>query len=209
MSIEVRKSIEEPPNCADASEFSALVVQLRRGDANAAHELVRRYESIIRVAVRARCGPELRRQFDSMDVCQSVFASFFIRVATGAFELRQPKQLVALLTKMAQNKLNMRTRGHFRERRDIRRQLALAVDQFAISSRWPGPVQQVAGRDLLEHVLNAMSPDIRSIAMLRIGEASWSEIASTMGGTAEGRRKQFERAVELIGDRLDISPCEG
>jgi ECF sigma factor len=209
ISIEGLNIVEQQPHSDTMGEFSELVAQLRLGDAHAACELVSRYESIIRVAVRVRCGPELRRQFDSMDVCQSVFASFFIRVATGAFDLHQPKQLVALLTKMAQNKLNMRTRGHFRECRDIRRHEALTIDQVDIGSRSPGPLRQVAGRDLLEHVLDVMSPEIRAIAQKRMRDSSWSEIASTLGGTAEGRRKQFERAVDLIGDRLDVSPWEG
>src|SRR3990172_963149 len=95
--------------------FSDLLERVRRGESDAAVELVNRYESTIRVAVRIRLtDPRLRRQFDSMDVCQSVLASFFVHAATGAYVLDEPRQLVALLTKMAQNKLNMHARPHFR-----------------------------------------------------------------------------------------------
>ena len=84
------------------------------GESDAAVELVNKYESTIRVAVRIRLtDPRLRRQFDSMDVCQSVLASFFVHVAMGAYVLHEPRQLVALLTKMAQNKLNMRACASF------------------------------------------------------------------------------------------------
>ena len=93
-----------------------------RGDSDAATELVRTYESAIRVAVRTRLSdPALRRQFDSMDVCQSVLASFFLRAAAGEYDLRDPPQLVALLSKMTHNKLAMRVRREYRQRRDIRR----------------------------------------------------------------------------------------
>ena len=93
----------------DKSVFADLLTRVRGGDSDAASELVRNYESAIRVAVRTRLSdPKLRRQFDSMDVCQSVLASFFLRAAAGHYDLRDPAQLVALLTKMAHNKLAMR-----------------------------------------------------------------------------------------------------
>ncbi len=90
-------------------DFGELISRIRRGDADAAREIVRRYEMSIRVAVRTRLSdPRLRRHFDSMDVCQSVLASFFLRVASGAYDLDDPRQLVSLLMKMAEKKLAMR-----------------------------------------------------------------------------------------------------
>jgi RNA polymerase sigma-70 factor (ECF subfamily) len=82
--------------------FEDLIRRVRAGDTDAATALVRQYESAVRVAVRARLfDPDMGRQFDSMDICQSVLKSFFVRVAAGQFELHTPSQLVALLTKMA------------------------------------------------------------------------------------------------------------
>src|ERR1700746_726766 len=101
---------------SDEIIFADLLVRVRRGDPDAAFELVRKYESAIRVAVRTRLSdPALRRQFDSMDVCQSVLASFFVRASAGQYDLQEPRQLVALLTRMAQNKLAMRARGQYRQ----------------------------------------------------------------------------------------------
>jgi hypothetical protein len=57
-----------------------LVRRVRTGDAEASAELVRRYEPAIRITVRARLtDPGLRGLFDSMDICQSVLANFFMR----------------------------------------------------------------------------------------------------------------------------------
>ena len=84
--------------------------------------MVRQFESAVRVAVRVRLtNPSLRRQFDSMDICQSVFASFFFGVANGHFHVRSSGQLVALLTKMARNKLAWQVRRSRQHRRDVRR----------------------------------------------------------------------------------------
>src|SRR6476659_4802603 len=106
----------------NTSAFADLLERVRGADSDAATELVRKYESAIRVAVRTRLSdPALKRQFDSMDICQSVLASFFLRAAAGQYDLEQPGQLVALLTQMARNKLAMRSRDLYRKRRDVRR----------------------------------------------------------------------------------------
>src|SRR5690606_34816605 len=70
--------------------FSDLLKRVRGGDPEAAREIVANYTSAIRVAIRTRLSDRaLRRQFDSMDVCQSVFGSFFLRMATGTYELEE------------------------------------------------------------------------------------------------------------------------
>jgi RNA polymerase sigma-70 factor (ECF subfamily) len=186
--------------------FSELFERVCRGDAEAAEIIVRRYESAIRVAVRTRLSdPKLRRQFDSIDVCQSVLSSFFIRAATGAFDLHEPRQLVALLVRMAQNKLAMRARSQYRQRRDVRRARLFADNPEELVSPAPGPLRQAVGKELLDRALGMMSTEIRGIAEQRMRGEPWSVIASELGGTPDSRRKQYEREVAYIADALDIS----
>jgi DNA-directed RNA polymerase specialized sigma24 family protein len=188
--------------------FSDLLNRLRHGDLDAAGEIVGRYEPMIRVAVRTRLSDfRLRRQFDSTDVCQSILASFFVHVADGAYDLRDPLQLVALLRTMVRKKLAMRARSQYRQCRDARRISQVAVE--SIVGMEPGPTRQVAARDLLERVLGEMSAEVRAIATGRMRGESWAAIASTLGGTAEARRKQFERAMEIIDKSLDVGVLEG
>ena len=195
---------------ATLDDFTQLVQCVREGDADAAREIVSRYESAIRVAVRTRLSdPRLRRQFDSVDVCQSVLTSFFIHVAAGAYNLDQPGQLLALLTKMARNKLAMRARGQFRQRRDARRLSAIRVDDAEVMSNEPGPIRQACGKELLDRALDMMSPEIRAIAACRMQGELWPQIAVALGGTPEARRKQFERAVAKIADSLEVGSLEG
>ena len=64
--------------------FTDLISRVRGGDEHAATDLVRRYEPEIRREVRFLLrDPFLRRSFDSMDICQSVMGSFFLRAALG------------------------------------------------------------------------------------------------------------------------------
>src|SRR4051794_40985300 len=189
----------------EKSTFARLLERVRGADSDAAFELVRKYESAIRVAVRTRLSdPKLRRQFDSMDVCQSVLASFFLRAAAGQYDLRDPAQLVALLTKMAHNKLAMRARHEYRQRRDVRRNVQLGDARPELAADSAGPTQQASGRDLVNQALGLMDAQVREMAECRARGLEWSEIASQFGGTADARRKQFQRAVDRIAQTLQI-----
>jgi DNA-directed RNA polymerase specialized sigma24 family protein len=189
----------------DESVFADLLKRVRGGDSDAASELVRIYESAIRVAVRTRLSdPKLRRQFDSMDVCQSVLASFFLRAAAGQYDLHDPAQLVALLTKMAHNKLAMRARHAYRQRRDVRRNVRLSDIRPEPAAGSAQPIRQVLGRDLVSRAFGLMDPQVRKMAVCRTRGMEWSEIATQIGGTADARRKQFQRAVDQIAQTLQV-----
>jgi RNA polymerase sigma factor (sigma-70 family) len=189
----------------DGSLFTELLKRVRNGDAEAAAELVGSYESAIRVAVRTRLSdPALRRQFDSMDVCQSVLASFFLRAAAGEYDLIDPSQLVALLTKMAHNKLAMRARREYRLRRDVRRVLPQGDAHLETVAAADKPTQQVLERELIDRAFDLMEPQLREIATMRAADMEWSEIARQLGGTADARRKQFQRAVDRIATTLQF-----
>jgi RNA polymerase sigma-70 factor (ECF subfamily) len=183
---------------------------VRSGDADAACVIVHRYEQAIRMAVRTRLtDPAMRRQFDSIDVCQSVLGSFFLHAATGAYDLHEPRQLVALLIKMAQNKLAMHVRRHYRECRDVRSSQGLDVEEAGIASSTPDSYRQAAAKELLGRALDMMPAETRSIAQRRMDGESWSDIALSMGGAADGRRMQYQREIERVADVLDVRPVGG
>ena len=109
----------------EPNTFADFVTRIRSGDEQAAVELVRRFEPLIRREVRVHLDDQrLNRVFDSMDVCQSVLASFFVHTAAGAYELNEPNQLLRLLVSMARNKLASAARKQYRQRRDSRRTAA-------------------------------------------------------------------------------------
>src|SRR5262247_3045690 len=100
--------------------FADFVGRIRAGDEQAATDLVGRYEPAIRRAVRARLGDRrLRRVLDSMDLCQSVLASFFAGAAAGRYDLGRPDQLVRLLVAIARNKVAFQARRQRAGNRDL------------------------------------------------------------------------------------------
>jgi RNA polymerase sigma-70 factor (ECF subfamily) len=194
---------------SDAIPFADLIARVRGGDARAAEDLVRRYETAVRISVRARLNnPELRRQFDSIDVCQSVMASFFVRMAAGQYDLESPGQLIALLVKMARNKLGMQARYHQRDRRDVHRQEGLDGPAEHAPAADPTPSRQVEGKELLEALRAKLTDEERAVADLRAQGKGWPEIAEQLGGTADGLRKQLKRALDRVAPDLGLDAEE-
>jgi DNA-directed RNA polymerase specialized sigma24 family protein len=190
---------------ADDGTFAEFIRRIRAGDAQAAEELVRRYESVIRVEVRHRLSdPRLRRLFDSMDISQSVLASFFLRASTGQYELDQPGQLVKLLVGMTRNKLAFQARKQRALRRDNRRVQALDPESCDIPASDPSPSQLVADRELLETFRQRLTAEERKLADRRAQGHDWAQIAAELGGTAQGRRKQLARAVDRVAKELGL-----
>ena len=195
---------------SDDSLFNDFLHRVRAGDAAAAEELVRRYESAIRVAVRVRLtDPAVRRQFDSVDVCQSVLASFFVRAAAGEYDLHEPAQLTALLVRMAVNKFTSQTRRLHRQRRDARRTADLGGQAQAVLEPGPGPARQAELRDLLATLRAGLSEAERALADRRAAGRTWEEIAAELGGDAQTLRKQLTRAVQRLAPRLGLADDGG
>src|SRR5215471_16239901 len=146
---------------SETAEFQEMIQRIRSGDDQAATALVRRYESLIRRSVRLQLEDRrLTRVFDSMDICQSVLASFFVRAAVGEYDLEAPEQLVGLLVKMARNKLASAARKATRQRRDHRRQVGAAAEALAgVASSEATPSQQVARQELLERARRQLSEE--------------------------------------------------
>jgi RNA polymerase sigma-70 factor (ECF subfamily) len=190
---------------ADDMSFAAFMQRIRAGDAQAAEELVRKYERSIRLEVRMRISdPRLYRLFDSMDVCQSVLASFFVRAAAGQYELDTPEQLLKLLVGIARNKVAFAARKQRARRRDYRRVEGVAAEDVEQAAPEPGPSRLAAGKELLQEFRQRLTAEERQMVDLRAQGQEWATIASQLGGTAQARRMQLSRAVERVSRELGI-----
>jgi RNA polymerase sigma factor (sigma-70 family) len=189
----------------DESDFHDLIRRVRARDEAAAEELVRRYEQVIRVAVRVRLdSPDLRRLLDSTDVCQSVLGSFFTRAALGEYELESPQQLHALLARMARNKLLNQARHERAGCRDYRRRDKGPVDEAGLASRSPDPCVTVANREIVVKLHERLSAEDRALADQRALGRPWAEIAAELGVTADALRMRLTRAVDEAARALGL-----
>jgi len=188
------------------SAFQSLLRRVRAGDEAAAAELVRQYEPAIRRAVRMRLtDPALGRVLDSMDVCQSVLANFFVRAAAGQFDLDEPGQLVGLLVTMARNKVLDQVRKQRAGRRDHRRLQPTAPEALdAVPAGGQSPSSIVAGKELLQQVRDRLSERERYLMDQRALGREWAALAAEVGGTADALRVQLARALDRVARELGL-----
>jgi RNA polymerase sigma-70 factor (ECF subfamily) len=186
--------------------FRDLILRVRAGEEAAAAELVRRYEPSLRRAIRLRLrDPRLRRLLDTVDICQSVLADFFVRAALGRFELERPEQLLHLLAVMARHKLINQFHKQRAVRRDLRRVESAPAEDYALAAPDATPSQKVAGQELLHEARRRLAPDERQLLEFREQGWEWSQIAAELGGSPEALRKKLARAVERVAQSLGLA----
>jgi RNA polymerase sigma-70 factor (ECF subfamily) len=190
---------------ADEEPFSHFIQRIRAGDAQAAVQLLQQFEPAIRLEVRMRLrDPRLRSVFDSMDICQSVFGSFFVRVAAGQYDLKQPEQLLKLLVSMVRHKVASHARRYRRQKRDQQRVVPLEAVQWQPADPGLSPMEAVAGEELLQKFRQLLTEEERRLADSRAQGRTWAEIAAQLGGTPGARRTQLTRAVERVVQQLGL-----
>ena len=185
---------------SEPATFQTLIERVRAGDEQAATELVRRYEPMVRRAARVRLtDARLGRVLDSMDICQSVMASFFVRAALGQYELKTPDQLLRLLATMARNKLATQAHGQHAARRDVRRVEHGALEAADFAGREGTPSRLCAARELLQEARARLSPEEQRLLELRDEGKEWAEIAVELGGG------ECRSAAQEVGPRRRAS----
>jgi RNA polymerase sigma-70 factor (ECF subfamily) len=190
---------------ADDPTFRDLMRRVRAGDAAAATELVRTYEPAIRRAVRVRLeDTRLQRLCDSMDICQSVLASFFLRATAGQYDLEQPEQLFKLLVSMARNKLTDEARRQAAECRGGGRVAEGEVRALDRPDPAGSPSEQLIGQELLDEFRKRLSDEERQLADRRALGQEWTDIAAELGGSPEALRKRLTRAVDRVARELGL-----
>jgi RNA polymerase sigma factor (sigma-70 family) len=85
-------------------EFRALLGRIKEGSQEAVQEFLQRYERPLYKVIRKRLAQRLRRQFDSDDLLQEVWKSFFA-LSPAELQFDTPEQLQAFLIEMACNKV--------------------------------------------------------------------------------------------------------
>jgi RNA polymerase sigma-70 factor (ECF subfamily) len=189
---------------APNSSFADLIRGIRGGDQEAAREFVRQFEPVIRRQARIHLtDPKLCRLFDGEDVCQMIFASFFVRAAAGQYELEQPEQLLKLLATMARNKVASLARKQ-RARPADRQRVEDSGLQENVVAMEPGPSTVFVLSELRQEVDRRLSDEERQMMAWRKDGRAWSDIAAELGGTPAARCMQFTRALDRVARELGI-----
>ena len=190
---------------AALAEFRELLSQARQGNPAAAEEMIHRYESEIRREVHLRLtDPRLRRLLESMDICQSVMASFFVRLWAGQYEIEYPGQLVRLLLSMTKHKLIDQARFWTAARRDLHREVSRDAPDGDALTPAVQDTDVVETADLVEKVRSHLSPDERELVSLRQMGHDWQEVGQRVNLTPDAARMRYNRALARVLRELGL-----
>ncbi len=180
----------------DDNQFAELIRRVRARDEEAAAQFMRRYESAIRRVVRIHLrDTRLRRVLDSMDICQSVLATFFVRAALGQYELDSPDQLLHLLASITSHKVTNKANRLLAQKRDLRRDALLGDQYDHMVHPASDPSEQASAKDLLEKIRSRLNDEEPQLAEQRALGRGWRELAEELGGTDVALRKKLTRAL--------------
>ena len=187
----------------DTDEFKDLLQRVRDGDDEAAALLIQHYEPALRRYVRLYLtDPHLREVLDSLDICQSILGAFFVRMASGQFDLEHPNQLVKLLATMARNKIYNHARSGWRKLKS-KGEVSTDADKESVHTE-PDPAEKVTHRELLQKVHQAFPPEDRIVLQQRLTGFTWVEIAARISSDPDTIRKRFDRTLNRIVRELGL-----
>lgn len=182
--------------------FLELFEKVRRGDPQAAEQIVLAYEPEIRRTIRVRMtDSQLRRIVDSCDLCQSVMAAFFVRAAAGQFDVESPRDLLNLLVTMARNRVTDWVRRDRATRRDGRRDVSLEANDLSAKEfvePSSGPSSIAADRELLDRFRSRLSQDEQRLMEWRAEGWQWTEIGQKLNEHPAAVRMRFTRALDRV-----------
>jgi RNA polymerase sigma-70 factor (ECF subfamily) len=164
--------------------FAALIGRLKAGDADAAAVIYERYARRLIALAQGKLASRLRAKVDPEDVVQTVFGTFFHRIAQREFDLAGEDALWALLATITARECG-RCRDHFfaRKRGGEQRETPIegALDEQVVDRHQVSPEKAVMLLELTEELLRGLDQRQRMICELRLQGHSVAEVAQQVG----------------------------
>lgn len=188
-----------------------LLLRWHRGDQAAMAQLVQEEGDFVARQVRARLGPQLRRQHDTGDIVQAMLLQALRSVPR--FLVSDRGHLRGLLVRMVENTLRVEAERQQRAKRDVRREQPLAfgpadtvldLDPVAAATDPAHAAQRAELRDWVRLALELLEPEDREIVRLRdYDQLPFGEIAAQLGLTEDAARMRHKRAMPKLARTLE------
>lgn len=200
----------------DPKSLGSMLHRLKSGDESAASEILDRYESQVRLVVRRFLPRVLRSRFDSQDIMQSVWRSFFQKVrddqaaktterAAGdepSQEFQDAGQLFKFLSRMARNKVIDQYRRETSLKSDVHRQRAMhgeSGEDLDPPSPEESPAEVVEAADELSHWRSLIPEDRQELIDMKADGMSTREIGVKLGIS----ERTVQRVLEDLRQRVE------
>ena len=187
-----------------SSEDQVLIDLWRKGDHDAARQIVDRYfDRLLKLAQR-RISQRLASRVDPEDILQSVFRTFFVRLKEGQFAFQDQDDLCKLLMRITLHKTLRQVAFHKAAKRDPNLETNQgehhAEQLLSLLDREPSAEASVTFLDQLEHFLEQLDPQTRQIIEMRLQGHTNEEICDKLGVYDRKIRRAIEGVRDLAGD---------
>jgi RNA polymerase sigma-70 factor (ECF subfamily) len=185
--------------------LDTLLERLTRGEMDAAGEVYKTFEPVLRVMVRRRLSPRLRAKFDSKDVVQSAWADVLRGFRAEGWRFSDRKHLRAYLARVTYNHLVNCCRRHT---------LMIEHEQPLSDEEQPGlppsaqprPSELAQADELWGLLVGLCPPAHRELLQLKRQGFALAEIAAQTGlHESSVRRILYDLARRLAAVRGEIS----
>jgi len=189
---------------ATDSDFRLLVERSRAGDAEAMARLYDTYGGLVSAAVRRRLPERLRKEYDTVDFAQDVWASF-CNLPPDQTRFDSPDALGNFLAAVARNKVvEVCRRRYGTAAYDVTRQRAMYRTADGTELPLPGreatPSQCAIAGERLAAIADRLPAAHRPVLdLLRAGHTQ-QEIAERIGVSDRHVRRIVDRVRELCED---------
>lgn len=199
--------MDEPSTQEDATASSkssltdhSLLRRYRSGEQDAATELYVRYASRLIGLARTQSSPALAPRIDPDDVVQSVFRTFFRRVADGCYDVPPGEELWQLLLVLALNKIRSLASFHRARKRDVGATVSVGQLGMAIDASEPSDESSLRILEMtIDEVLQELPPNQQRMISLRIEGYSVQSIAEK----TDRSKRSVERVLQRFRERMD------
>jgi RNA polymerase sigma factor (sigma-70 family) len=199
-----------PSNPSTLDDFAKRLTALRAGESAAIDAFVQQYESYIRRTIRFRISSAaLQPIVDSVDICQSVFGSFLLRLGAGQYEIESEEDLRKLLYTIAGRKFVSLRRHERSSKRDRSQTRSLNEISSLVDNQTDDPVNAASLRELQIKCYELLTDHEQTLLTLRQEGKSWDEIAAELHTDPIILRKRLSRAIDRIILDLGLETDDG
>jgi hypothetical protein len=173
-----------------------------------AAERERAFEEILRllsIFVRSSIGTGLRRNRESVDICQSVAKSLVMDLRDGKLEFENEAALVGYLQTVVRTKLAEAARHDRALKRGGAANPGGARASAAIPVEFAGAADPTASANAIEAeayaaAMSQLSESEQELVRLRKAGLEWDQISARLGRSSAALRKEWSRLQDRMRD---------
>lgn len=195
---------DSPLNSPAPSDDRSLLQRYRRGDDDAATELYMRYAHRLQALTHAQTSTDLKQRVDNEDLVQSIFRTFFRRVARGQYDVPDGEELWKLLLVIGLNKIRSTAVHHRAHKRDIGRTTSgtNALEAQQTQTNQFDETGLITLELTIKELLSQLPPQYGEIVNHRIAGYDVSEIAEMTKRSKRTVERILQAFRQQLGDLL-------